>query len=90
LFIVGVFSLLDVILGIPLEKIVEKLSLPDAIIEALVHRRGIYGPFISIAEACEKGDFVTLDTLATQNLLDAGFINKCHLDAISWVETLGV
>ena len=52
-FIVGVFSLLDVMLEMPMDRILENLLLPEPVCDALLHRTGIYGPFLELAEACE-------------------------------------
>lgn len=39
-FVVGVFSLLDVMLGQPMEKALESIALPQPVIDALVHNKG--------------------------------------------------
>ena len=56
LFIVGMLSMLGVILETPLENVVEKLHIPEAISQALLKHDGIYGPFLELAVACENCD----------------------------------
>jgi EAL and modified HD-GYP domain-containing signal transduction protein len=45
LFIVGIFSLLDAMLEMPMSDVLEKLYLPETISDALLSQQGIYGPF---------------------------------------------
>ncbi|MFA7240674.1 MAG: EAL domain-containing protein [Sulfuricellaceae bacterium] len=90
LFIVGIFSMLDAILETPMEQVVEKLSLPAAVSDALLTRDGIYGPFLGLAEACESGNFSRIEELSTFLQLEPKKVNRVHLEALAWAETLGV
>ncbi|HEY3325815.1 MAG TPA: HDOD domain-containing protein [Novimethylophilus sp.] len=90
LFIVGVFSLLDAMLEMPMEQALDKLNLPDAVTEALLKRSGVYGPFLQLAEACEGSDAEKIRVLAESLVMDPEMINKCHIDALSWTEGLGI
>lgn len=84
LFIVGLFSLIDTILGVPMSKAIDTIGLPDNIREALLHRTGVYGTFLDLAEACEDGDWRRLDALAQKIGLTAHQVNESHLSALSW------
>ncbi len=90
LFVVGVFSLLDVMLKVPMEDILEKLQLPESIIDALTKHEGIFGPFLKLAEACEDADSDQILHLAELLHLDPDAVNKCHMEALAWTEALGV
>ena len=90
LFIVGVFSLLDAILKMPMEQVLEKIQLPETVSEALLTRTGIYGPFLQLAEACEGADSEKILELAELLQFDANKVNTCHVAALAWVETLGI
>jgi EAL and modified HD-GYP domain-containing signal transduction protein len=90
LFIVGVFSLLDAILKMPMEQVLEKIQLPDAVTEALLKREGIYGPFLQLTEACEDSNSQKILELADLLQFDANKVNECHISALAWVETLGI
>lgn len=50
-FQVGVFSLLDVLLGMPMADIVDSLCLPDPSAAALLERGGAMGALLALAEA---------------------------------------
>jgi len=90
LFIIGVFSLLDAILKMPMEKVLEKIQLPDTVMEALLTRKGIYGPFLQLTEACEDANSEKILELAELLQFDANKVNECHISALAWVETLGI
>lgn len=90
LFIVGVFSLLDAMLEMPMDQALDKLYLPESISDALLHRHGIYGPFLELAEACEGGDSGRIEKLAFSLQLEPDKINQAHLSALAWAETLGI
>jgi len=86
----GIFSLLDAMLEMPMEKVLEKLTLPENIADALLTREGIYGPFLALAEACESADIRRINELATALTLEPAKVNEAHLQALAWVEDLGV
>ena len=90
LFIVGIFSLLDAMLEMPMEKVLDKLTLPENIADALLTREGIYGPFLALAEACESADIQRINALATSLMIEPAKVNEAHLQALAWVEDLGV
>lgn len=90
LFIVGVFSLLDAILKMPMDQVLEKIQLPESVCEALLNREGIYGPFLQLTEACEGADNERILALAELLQYDASKVNECHMAALAWAESLGI
>ncbi|MCB5183775.1 EAL domain-containing protein [Methylobacillus gramineus] len=90
LFVVGVFSMLDRMLEMPMEQVLEKVDLPEAVHDALLHRQGIYGPFLELAEACENQDGTRIIALASNLQLDPNKVNDCHIASLAWVEALGI
>lgn len=90
LFIVGVFSLLDAMLEMPIEQVLDKLLLPENISDALLHRDGMYGPFLKLAEACEQEDSDKIEELAGMLSIKPEKVNSAHLESLAWVEQLGI
>lgn len=90
LFITGVFSMLDALLETPMAQIMERLTLPDSVADALLHRTGIYGPILELIEACESADATRIDRLAEDLFLSPEQVNAAHLKALAWVEQLGL
>ena len=90
LFIVGVFSLLDAMLEMPMDMALEKLSLPEVISDALLTQQGLYGPFLELTKACEEGNSERIEMLAFSLQMEPDKINQAHLAALIWAETLGI
>lgn len=88
LFIVGVFSLLDVILDTPMDSLLRMLNPPEAISEALRRRGGPYGHWLELVEACEGTDAEHIYALTSTVGLTAEEVNEAHLNALAWVEEL--
>ena len=89
LFVVGLFSLLDQLLGIPMEQLMRQVSLSDAIVQALLHRGDIYGPLLALAEACE-GESSCASALADALFMTPSQVNKAHGSAMVWAQNLNV
>lgn len=89
-FVVGVFSLLDVMLGIPLEKALEEVSLSESIALALRERKGPFGPYLEIVQACEQDSWGSADLHADLLGLSQRRIATAHLEALAWAENLGI
>lgn len=90
LFIVGVFSMLDVILKMPMPQVLEKLLLPETIVDALNDRSGIFGPFLKLTEACEDANSNNMLELAALLQLNPEKVNQCHIEALAWAESLAI
>lgn len=88
-FVTGVFSLLDTMLGIPMEKAVTAVSLPESITDALLHNKGPLAPFLQLTIACEAADDAAFARLAESLTLTNHQVNWAHLQALAWAETLG-
>ena len=87
-FVVGVFSLLDTMLGIPLNKALESISLPETVVNALLHHTGVLAPFLELAKACESADDEVFAKTAKSLHLTNQQVNWAHLQALAWAETL--
>lgn len=87
-FVVGVFSLLDTMLGMPMAQALGSLSLPDAVIDALLRRSGPLAPFLRLAEVCETGSDDDVAQAAEALALSSHQVNIAHLEALVWTETL--
>jgi EAL and modified HD-GYP domain-containing signal transduction protein len=79
-FTVGLFSVLDALLDIPMSDIIEALPLSDDIRGALVERTGPLSEVLQTVIAYEEADWgqVGSSDLSTTNLVDA------YTDAVQW------
>jgi c-di-GMP-related signal transduction protein len=87
LFVAGMFSLLDRLLGIPMEEVLNKIQLSDSLKEALISRGGIYGPYLALAEACELNS-ILIGSLAASLHITPTEVNEAHLSALAWSQNL--
>jgi EAL and modified HD-GYP domain-containing signal transduction protein len=87
-FVVGVFSLLDTMLGISMQEALATVSLPPAVTEALLHRTGPLAPFLNVTIACESSDDVSFASAIQALDLTGNQVNWAHLQALAWAETL--
>ena len=87
LFVTGMFSLLDKLLGMPMEQVLGTIRLPDSVAQALLSGDGIYGPFLALVQACETRDG-SAQALADSLFLEAGQVNRAHFAALAWAQGL--
>ena len=87
-FIVGVFSLLDTLLEMPLDQAIECIALPDTVVDALLRQQGPLAPFLELTLACENEDDAAFAKASGTLNLTSQQINWAHLQALSWAETL--
>jgi len=83
-FVVGILSVIDALLEMPMQEALAQLSLPVAVTEALLHRQGKYAPFLKLAIACEESDQATIKALADELGMDAFMVNQRHIEALTW------
>ncbi|MFO7543789.1 MAG: HDOD domain-containing protein [Thiobacillus sp.] len=86
LFVAGVFSLLDVVMAIPMADVLKQVSLPPAVNEVLLEHRGKYAPYLELAIACEQYDEANIAELSQAIGLDSRAVNGLHVDALIWAQ----
>ncbi|MFV0371661.1 MAG: EAL and HDOD domain-containing protein [Azonexus sp.] len=86
LFLVGLLSLADIILQVPLAKAIAPLSLADEVRAALLEQQGPYYPFLDLAVACEQGfkHPERLQQAAERCAITPEEATDCHLEALNW------
>ncbi|MDK6077589.1 EAL and HDOD domain-containing protein [Massilia varians] len=87
LFVAGMFSLLDRLLGLPMREVLETVPLPEEVVRALVSREGKYGPYLALAEACELNSTLVAG-LAESLDIPPLEVNKAHLSALAWAQSV--
>jgi c-di-GMP-related signal transduction protein len=89
LFVAGMFSVMDRLLGLPMAQVLDTIGLSDELTAALLSRGGIYGPYLALAEACEL-DSNLAGALASALKISVHYVNKAHLSALAWAQSIGV
>lgn len=88
LFITGAFSMLHLLLGASLQSALDEMNLPAPICDALLGGDGVYAPFLKLARALESFDDKNLASLADDLHITPEHINRAHLEALSFADSL--
>lgn len=91
LFLMGMFSLLDAIVGRPLEELLGELALADDVRDALLGKASRESRMAAVYElvlAYEKGEWEGLSKTASRLGVPKEVIPDVYVDAISWSEQI--
>ncbi len=89
-FMVGILSLLDVLLGIEMQQIIDKLNISDDMSQALLKRDGRLGQELKLVEANEKGEVAVIQSVLNElGFLSLSELTNIELEALSWVNRIG-
>jgi EAL and modified HD-GYP domain-containing signal transduction protein len=83
-FVVGLLSLLDVLLEVPMDRILGHLSLSPEVTSALVGRRGPLGTPLRVVESYENAEWDTALSLAASGALANDRLPSLYIDALTW------
>ena len=89
LFVAGMFSLLDRLLGVPMQEVLDNIQLSEPVTQALLSREGMYGPFLRLAEAGEYDNGPIVE-LAEALFMSPDEVNAAHAAALIWAEQLSL
>lgn len=84
MFLAGMFSLLDVMLKVPMESLLSQLSLPQEVVDAITRREGPCAPALQLAEACEHSDAARVMELCGSLGIELAAFNRLHAEAGAW------
>ena len=79
-FMVGLFSVLDALVDMPMEEILPSLSLAEEINDALLNKQGVAGQALQSVIAFEQGQWQLFDS----NAIAREQIQALYLEAIAW------
>lgn len=89
LFLTGLFSLLDQMMGQPIEVVLSKVTVPEEVQNAVLAHTGPFAPFLLLGVACESGGLGDIANLASQCAVDAEIVNRELLAALIWAQEVG-
>ena len=88
LFLLGLFSLLDVMLSVDMAKVASHLPLEEDIKAALCSGEGPLSPWLDSAEAFEAGEWDRLDQALRKIGLEPEPAAAAYYEALSWANRL--
>lgn len=84
LFLLGLFSLLDTMLSLPMKKIVANLPLEEAFKAALCGESNHFSRWLELAICFETADWDNLNRIITEMHLDPMNVAQAYYESIAW------
>ncbi len=84
LFLVGLFSLMDALLDMPMDRLINRVPLSDACKNALMGEAGEYGDVLKLGCAFESGDWDIAAKTAAKIGLEEQEAYPLHVAALQW------
>ena len=88
LFISGLFSLLDVILQMPLSKAIDEVAASGEIRDALLERKGQLSDVLKLIFAYEHADWHNTSLIMVRHGIDIEILTKAFMDSLYWYRQL--
>lgn len=90
-FMTGILSLMDVLMGLPMDQILQEVRMAEYLQEALLNRAGELGWLLRVVELKEESDFDAISVLLAENpFITIRELASAELEALTWATDLGV
>jgi c-di-GMP phosphodiesterase len=86
LFLVGLLSFVDALLGMPMKAVLAKISLPAVVQDVLLRSEGPYGRYLTLAIAVEKCQADRIERMAGALGFELGALMPHRNAALVWAE----
>ncbi|WP_432735388.1 EAL and HDOD domain-containing protein [Maridesulfovibrio sp. FT414] len=87
MFLMGLLSLLDVLMGRPMEELMSELPIGEELVNALT-KKSSCGFWLDLVEAFERADWNGLGNIIAQNRLSAMAVARIHLASMQWASEI--
>jgi EAL and modified HD-GYP domain-containing signal transduction protein len=88
LFLMGLFSVLDIILDKPMEEALKSVSISKPISDALCHHTGSYATVLEFIEAYEDASWQEVSSRMILGDMDMDKVYGAYLEALQWYRDL--
>jgi EAL and modified HD-GYP domain-containing signal transduction protein len=91
-FMTGLFSLLDILINLPMSEITKELPLQDEVVEALNSpaNGGIFGQLLSAIIAGESGNFAAAEVILSRLGINPAAHAKSQVTALYWASRINI
>jgi EAL and modified HD-GYP domain-containing signal transduction protein len=86
MFLLGVFSLMDAMLGRPISEIVSEIALPEMIRASLLGRPNHCRRILDLVTAFEAGRWSEVSERALRLRQDESQLSATYLEAVDWAQ----
>jgi EAL and modified HD-GYP domain-containing signal transduction protein len=87
-FMLGLFSLMEAILEVPIKSVLEQIHLPEQVTAALLGEDNPLSRMEQLVIAFEKADWGICDQRARELQIHEEAVTQAHIAAVEWVQTL--
>ncbi|MYM24487.1 HDOD domain-containing protein [Duganella sp. FT135W] len=87
-FMVGMFSLLGVLFGMPLEEVLKPLTISESVQQALLSHEGELGQLLCVVESAEHEHYEALAACLGALQVDIATFNRIVVDANLWMQSV--
>ncbi len=84
LFMVGLFSMLDVILKMSLPDVLRRIELSDEVRRALLARSGPFAPTLQVVEAYERASWSVVQAECETLGIDVSLLGAMYVESMQW------
>jgi c-di-GMP-related signal transduction protein len=89
-YMVGIMSLMESLLSMPLAEIISHLKAPPSVSNALFSRSGQLGKLLQLIELLEKNEMEKASLMLKELApLDVSQVNTAQLEALAWANSIG-
>jgi len=88
LFMMGLFSIIDIILDKPMKEALEMLHVSKNVQDALVEGTGPFAPIIEFIQGYEVANWALIDRVMLINHLESDSVYVAYIDSLKWFKTL--
>jgi EAL and modified HD-GYP domain-containing signal transduction protein len=88
LFLMGLFSVLDVILDRPMAEALQIIKVSNEIGEALINNKGKLAPVLSFVKQYEAANWQEISRLMIVDSIEMDVINDAYLMTLQWYKEL--
>lgn len=86
LFLAGMLSVVDVMVGRPIQEVLANLSVPPTVKSALVEGHSSITPVLDLVTTYERGDWSGVDAARQKLGLDGKVLDDAYVGALQWAE----
>ncbi len=88
-FMIGILSLMDALLGLPMDEILTSISVSAEVGDTLTKRAGNLGKLLTIVENLERGSMENIDACLSQcSYISLHDISLAQVDSLQWVNNI--
>ena len=88
LFLLGLFSVLDIILSKPMEEALQMVNVSKEISDALLNEKGDFYKVFYFVKMYEAGDFNELNRLEVIDRYDVDVVYTAYKESLKWYRDL--